>query len=96
MKSALLIIDMINNFNFTHGDLLLTHTNPIIKPILHLKGMMKKQGLPIIYINDHYNLWQADFGKIIDTCKNQKNEILIEKIDAEDFEYTTSPTFDTP
>ena len=61
MKSALLIIDMINDFNFTHGDMLYTHTESIIEPILHLKNTMKKQELPIIYINDHYNLWQADF-----------------------------------
>ncbi len=87
MKSALLIIDMINDFNFTHGNLLLTHANPIIEPILHLKGSMKEQGLPIIYINDHYNLWQADFGKIIDTCKNEKNETLIEKIKPTENDY---------
>ncbi len=81
MKSALLIIDMINDFNFTHGDMLYTHTELIIEPILHLKNTMKKQELPIIYINDHYNLWQADFKKIIDTCKNEKNEELIKKIE---------------
>ena len=80
MKYALLIIDMINDFNFTHGDMLLTHTKTIIEPILHIKKTMKKQGLPIIYINDHYNLWQADFEKIIDTCKNEENEGLINKI----------------
>jgi nicotinamidase-related amidase len=87
MKPALLIIDMINDFNFTHGDLLLSHTNLIIEPILHVKSMMKKKGLPIIYINDHYNLWQADFGKIIDTCKNQKNKTLIEKIKPTENDY---------
>ena len=41
---------------------------------------MKEKGFPIIYINDHYDLWQADFDKIIDTCKNTGNAQLIEKI----------------
>lgn len=87
MKSALLIIDMINDFNFTHGDMLYTHTKSIVEPILHLKNIMKKQELPIIYINDHYNLWQADFKKIINACKNEKNEELIKKIEPNENDY---------
>ncbi|MEJ9233160.1 isochorismatase family cysteine hydrolase [Peribacillus butanolivorans] len=77
---ALLIIDIINDFNFNHGDMLLEHTKLIIEPILKLKKHMKEKGFPIIYINDHYDLWQADFDKIIDTCKNTGNAQLIEKI----------------
>ena len=41
---------------------------------------MKEKGFPIIYINDHYDLWQADFDKIIDKCKNEGNASLIERI----------------
>ena len=69
MKSALLIIDMINDFNFTHGDMLYTHTKSIINPILHLKTTMKKQKLPIIYINDHYTANDALYAgvSIMDT-----------------------------
>lgn len=84
---ALLIIDMINDFNFNYGDMLLEHTRSIIEPIVELKKHMKKNGYPIIYINDHYNLWQADYDKIIETCKNEKNEQLIERIKPEQDEY---------
>lgn len=41
---------------------------------------MKEKGFPIIYINDHYDLWQADFDKIIDKCRNVGNASLIEGI----------------
>ena len=84
---ALLIIDIINDFNFNYGDMLLEHTKSIIEPIVELKKYMKKNGYPIIYINDHYNLWQADYDKIIETCKNEKNEQLIERIKPEQDEY---------
>ena len=80
MKCALIIIDMINDFKFAHGDLLLKHTKSIVKPILHIKETLKKQGAPIIYINDHYNLWQADFEKIIATCQHEQNTDIIEQI----------------
>lgn len=50
-------------------------TKLIIDPILKLKKQMQEKGFPIIYINDHYDLWQADFDKIIDTYKNERKPI---------------------
>ncbi|MGE7880369.1 isochorismatase family cysteine hydrolase [Peribacillus muralis] len=84
---ALLIIDMINDFQFKHGDMLLEHTKLIIDPILKLKKQMKEQGFPIIYVNDHYDLWQANFDKIIDRCKNDGNAPLIERIKPQQDEF---------
>jgi nicotinamidase-related amidase len=84
---ALLIIDMINDFDFKHGNMLLEHTKLIIDPILKLKKQMQEKGFPIIYINDHYDLWQADFDKIIDTCKNERNGQLIETIKPQQDEF---------
>jgi nicotinamidase-related amidase len=84
---ALLIIDMINDFNFNHGNLLLENTQHIIEPILQLKLKAKEKSIPIIYVNDHYNLWQADYEKIIEKCKNEKNSYIIKRIapDHDDF-----------
>ncbi|WP_163103472.1 isochorismatase family cysteine hydrolase [Peribacillus alkalitolerans] len=84
---ALIIIDIINDFDFTHGDLLLENTQHIIDPLLQLKLKAKEKSIPIIYVNDHYNLWQANFKKIIDKCKNENNSSIIEKIapDHDDF-----------
>lgn len=84
---ALLIIDMINDFDFNNGDMLLQHTKAIMDPIIELKGYMKEKGYPIIYINDHYMLWQADYNKIIETCKNERNANLIERIKPEQDEF---------
>jgi nicotinamidase-related amidase len=84
---ALLIIDMINDFDFNYGNMLLEHTKLIVDPILKLKKQMKEKGFPIIYINDHYDLWQADFDKIIDTCKNEGNASLIERIKPQQDEF---------
>ncbi|WLR55120.1 isochorismatase family cysteine hydrolase [Mesobacillus subterraneus] len=79
-KAALLIIDMINDFNFDAGKTLAIHTRKIIDPILTLKRSFNKSDMPVIYINDHYNLWQADFEKIIDHCSNETSDELIKKI----------------
>lgn len=86
-NKALLIIDVINDFQFEYGDQLLQHTEKIVKPLLQLKKRAKQQHIPIIYINDHYNLWQADFKKIINHCRTDKNAAYIHAIspDEDDF-----------
>lgn len=79
-KTALLIIDMINDFNFTEGEALAAKSKRIVEPILKLKSNFYKKELPVIYINDHYNLWQADFEKIMDYCTNETSSEIITKI----------------
>jgi nicotinamidase-related amidase len=86
-NSALLIIDMINNFDFEHGTILANKTLYILDPLLKLKGYFKQNHLPIIYINDHYNLWQADFNKIIDMCQNPLNAMILDTIKPDDSDY---------
>lgn len=79
-KHALLIIDMINDFQFKHGPILSKQAVTISHNIMKLKHKMKRNGHPIIYINDHYSLWQADFVKIAETCKNPLSEKIIDLI----------------
>ena len=79
-KPALLIIDMINDFQFTHGKILADKTMKMIPNILELKKVMNQYQLPIIYVNDHYDLWQADYTKIIEKCTNNISKDVIERI----------------
>ncbi|WP_370221575.1 isochorismatase family cysteine hydrolase [Cytobacillus sp.] len=69
-KPALIIIDMINDFNFDHGKILAEKALYIAKPINEFKTAFYEQDLPVIYVNDHYNLWQADLDTIMDHCRN--------------------------
>lgn len=79
-NSALLIIDMINDFQFSHGPILSQKCQMIVEPILHLKQTMKALGYPIIYINDHYHLWRADINQLITHCTNQYSKNIIQAI----------------
>jgi nicotinamidase-related amidase len=86
-KQALLIIDMINDFQFEHGPILAKQTNDISLRISSLKKKLKRNGCPIIYVNDHYELWQADFQRIAKKCRNTLSEKIIHTIYPEDDEY---------
>ncbi|WP_299094998.1 isochorismatase family cysteine hydrolase [uncultured Metabacillus sp.] len=86
-NQALLIIDMINNFQFDHGPILAKQAEDISLNIFALKKKLKTIGVPIIYVNDHYDLWQADYQKIADKCKNNLSEKIIHTIYPEDDEF---------
>lgn len=86
-EQALLIIDMINDFQFHNGPILAKQADTISHNILSLKENMKKNGSPIIYINDHYKLWQANFEKIAAKCRNSLSENIIHRLYPNDDEY---------
>jgi nicotinamidase-related amidase len=86
-NSALLIIDVINNFEFEHGKILAKKTLHIVNPIKQLKNYFKKQQLPIIYVNDHYNLWQANLDKIVKSCQNPLSEMILQEVKPDEDDY---------
>lgn len=85
--TAVLFVDVINSFDFPGGDHLLQHTKPILPNLIRLKEVAKMNQLPVIYVNDHYGLWQADFGKIIRHCTNGRSKEIIERLKPDDDDY---------
>jgi nicotinamidase-related amidase len=70
-KIALLIIDMIADFDFDDGEKLLENTRPIAEKIAALKDKAKKAKIPVIYVNDNFGKWQSDFKKLLDHCSRE-------------------------
>ncbi|HYJ85245.1 MAG TPA: isochorismatase family cysteine hydrolase [Pyrinomonadaceae bacterium] len=66
--AALLLIDVINDFEFEGGDTLLDLALPVGKQIAKLKKLAKKAGIPAIYVNDNFGKWQSDLNKIVSHC----------------------------
>ena len=64
-KVALLIIDMICDFEFSGGERLCANAAHISKNIAKLKKKAKKTGVPVIYVNDNFGKWQSDFKKLL-------------------------------
>jgi nicotinamidase-related amidase len=62
---ALLIIDVISDFDFPDGDKLLENTKPIVENIAVLRDKAEKAEIPVIYINDNFGKWQSDFKNLL-------------------------------
>jgi nicotinamidase-related amidase len=67
---ALLLIDVINDFEFENGEQLLELALPVGKQIAALKSQAKKAGVPVVYVNDNFGKWQSDLNKIVSHCLN--------------------------
>ncbi|KKB33331.1 isochorismatase family cysteine hydrolase [Bacillus thermotolerans] len=86
-KYALLIIDLINDFDFQMGEPLAENTLDICPSVVKLKQFCKQQDIPVIYVNDHYGIWKADLDAILDYASNDRSEPIIQQIKPESDDY---------
>jgi len=72
VKACLLIIDMINEFNFEGAARLMPAIQQTARRIAGLKRRMKHTGLPVVYVNDNFGKWQSDFRKLVARCLQEQ------------------------
>jgi nicotinamidase-related amidase len=66
---ALLLIDVINDFEFDEGaDDLLRFALPAAKRIATFKQRAADAGIPSIYVNDNFGKWRSDFRALVAHC----------------------------
>ncbi len=65
---ALLLVDVINDFDFPQGAKLLHFALPAARRIAALKKRLRHRGVPAIYVNDNFGRWQSDFKKQVARC----------------------------
>lgn len=70
--TALLIIDMINDFDFPEGVSLLRLSVPVAKNIVTLKKRAAAKNIPVIYVNDNFGHWRADWKEVYEYCADPK------------------------
>ncbi|HKG48069.1 MAG TPA: isochorismatase family cysteine hydrolase [Pyrinomonadaceae bacterium] len=88
-EAALLLIDVINDFDFEEGDELLRLARPAGKNIAELKKRAKAAGIPCIYVNDNFGKWQSDFKKIVARCTagEAKGKEFVKLLEPDDDDY---------
>ena len=67
-RSALLLIDVINDFEFPEARQLLRFARPAARRVAALKKRLRKHGIPAIYVNDNFGRWRSDFRRQVDRC----------------------------
>jgi nicotinamidase-related amidase len=67
-KFALLLIDVINDFDFPEADQLLKYAREMAPNLLRLKRRAQEAGVPVIYVNDNFGRWKSDFRHTVNHC----------------------------
>jgi len=67
-RVALLLIDMINAFDFKGARAMLPRALAAAKATAALKRRARKAGVPVVYVNDNFGRWRSDFRSTLAHC----------------------------
>jgi nicotinamidase-related amidase len=95
-RFALLLIDVINDFDFPEADQLLKHARPMAKNLLRLKRRAQRVGVPVIYVNDNFGRWKSDFRRTVEHCaQHGRGRDIVKLLRPEETDYFFSTTLET-
>ncbi|RKH44063.1 cysteine hydrolase family protein [Corallococcus sicarius] len=66
--TALLIIDVINDLDFPGGENVLPWAERMVERLEPFAQRMRKADVPVIYVNDNFDLWRSNFGDVYKHC----------------------------
>ena len=87
--TALLLIDVINHFEFPGGDVLLHNASAIAAPLQKLKRRARTAGVPAIYVNDNFGRWQSSFEQLLQHCMDPSmpSRDFVQQVAPEPYDY---------
>jgi len=65
---ALILIDLVNHFEFPDGERLLRQALPAVPELAGLKRRARRSGIPVIYVNDNFGQWRSDAAELVRYC----------------------------
>jgi nicotinamidase-related amidase len=80
--SALLLIDVVNPFDFPGAGSLLRRATPAARRIAALKRRASRSGIPAIYVNDNYGDWHAAFAELVErfAARRAAGRVVVEML----------------
>ena len=67
-RTALLILDMVSEFEFPDADRVLRGARRPARAIARLKARARKARVPVIYVNDTAGKWESDPREFVQRC----------------------------
>lgn len=64
-KAAILIIDLLNTFDFDGGDALKDIVADMIAPLRDFRRQAREAEVPVIFVNDNYGRWHDEPSELI-------------------------------
>jgi nicotinamidase-related amidase len=67
-RVALLVIDMINAFDFEGAEAMLPRALAAARAVSSLKQRARQANVPVVYVNDNFGRWRSDFHEVLEHC----------------------------
>lgn len=64
-KTALLIIDMLNTFDFDGAEAVVAAAGAVVDPINALREQARAADFPVVYVNDNYGRWRDERSELL-------------------------------
>jgi nicotinamidase-related amidase len=80
MNDVLLIVDVLNDFEHEDGDKLLESFRQRQPALIEALSRARDDGVPIIYANDNYGVWDGDARAQVERARAGKGGDLIDDI----------------
>lgn len=79
-RLALLLVDVINSFEFPGAEALIKSAQPAAMRLRELRQMARKKKVPVIYANDNFGRWRSDFREIVKFCLQSQGAPIVKKL----------------
>lgn len=88
-SQTLLLVDVVNHFEFPDGDKILKNALPIASRLARLKERARRAGVPVVYVNDNFGEWHSDAAKLLAYCLRTAcpGHKFVEQIKPDDRDY---------
>lgn len=88
-RVALLVIDMINAFDFDGAQAMFPRVLAAAKAMAALKERARHARVPVIYVNDNFGKWRSDFRTLLAHCLqgNERAKAVAELLAPDDEDY---------
>ena len=86
---ALVLIDVINHFEFPDGKTILRQALAVAPALARLKKKAREAGVPVIYVNDNFGQWRSEMSKLIQYCLRPEaaGRTFVEQLRPDDEDY---------
>ena len=85
---ALLLLEVINDFDYPDGEKLFECARPTVPRLRQLKRAAKAAAVPVLYVNDNFGRWQSDFKKLIEHClETERGRAFAAQLTPDDDDY---------
>lgn len=91
--TALLIIDMINDFAFEGADAIRDKAAAAARAIAPLRRSARERDVPVIYVNDHFGEWHSERSRLVERARGGGGEIVAALEPADDEYFVIKPQF---